>query len=41
MLWIGSASEFASHNNFREIGKLLEHVKALSGLESPTLPEGE
>jgi hypothetical protein len=23
------------------IGKLLEHVKALSGPESPTLPEGE
>jgi hypothetical protein len=27
--------------NFREIGKLLEHVNALSGPESPTLPEGE
>jgi hypothetical protein len=31
----------ASRNNFREIGKLLEHVKALSRPESPTLPEGE
>jgi hypothetical protein len=41
LLWIGIASEFAFQNNFREIGKLLEHVKALSGPESPTLPEGE
>jgi hypothetical protein len=34
-------SEFASQNNFRKIGKLFARVKALSGPESPTLPEGE
>jgi hypothetical protein len=36
--WIGIASEFASQNNFREIGKLFEHVKALSGPSPADLP---
>jgi hypothetical protein len=34
-------SNLYSKNNFREIGTLLEHVKTLSGPESPTLPKGE